>query len=66
MRLKTLHERLQDTENSRGDQQMSSAAKAACIECCLIIKMHEQIMRAKKLPVCLERSDLDHILRHSE
>jgi|LauGreDrversion4_2_1035121.scaffolds.fasta_scaffold1993733_2 hypothetical protein len=66
MRLKTLHDRLQDLENSRGDQRMSSAATAACVECFLIIKMHEQIMRAKLLPVRLERSDLDHIIQHSE
>ena len=66
-RLKALDQCLQQVEvaKTRGNKELS-AAKAACVECDVVIKMHQQLLGDKLLPMRLERSDLDAILKRSE
>ena len=63
-RLKTLHECLVDIDCD--DEAKCSAAKAAYVECDLIIKMHQQLVGEKLLPMRLERAHLEKIIQQSE
>ena len=67
-RLKALDQCLQqvEVEKRRGNKESCSAAKAACVECDVVIKMHQQLLGDKLLPMRLERSDLDAIVKRSE
>ena len=74
-RLKTLRDCLLEVERTRHDDKLCSTAKAACIECDVVIKMHQQLLgdkflpvrfERKLLPMRLERSDLDDIIKQSE
>ncbi len=65
-RLKKLHDCLQEIDETCDDKSKCSAAKAAFIECDVIIKMHQQLAGDKLLPMRLERSDLDEVMRRSE
>ena len=65
-RLKALDQCLQQVEATCGNDALCSAAKAACVECDVVIKMHQQLLGDKLLPMRLERSDLDAILKRSE
>ena len=62
----TLHQSLRDVERARDDVLRRSAAKAACIECDLIMKIHQQLAGAKLLPMRLEYSSLSEIIKRSE
>jgi hypothetical protein len=53
-------------ERARDDVLRRSAAKAACIECDLIMKIHQQLAGAKLLPMRLEYSSLSEIIKRSE
>jgi hypothetical protein len=46
-RLQTLHDCLKGIENTRDDEAKCSAAKSACIECDVILKMHQQLPKIK-------------------
>ncbi len=67
-RLNALDKCLQQLEvaKTRGNKALYSAARAACVECDVVIKMHQQLLGDKLLPMRLERSDLNAILKRSE
>jgi hypothetical protein len=46
-RLKMLHQCLEEIESTAGDEAKCNAAKAACIQCDVIIKMHQQLPKIK-------------------